>query len=443
MAIPSVEIDGITFRVISYNPEANMGKNRIVYESSAPGREPELYAAYRSRSEMGFWRLGLGYESMEKGYVDYVQASFIHLDLQKYFNTIIQTIPIPPATNSVESLSIPEKIQYVKDNEAMNRIPLPGCRYSKKGKEDNIRNHLNDYKTRLIEIEELRPYIRERCSSTKVHEESFKEFSDFIESSPLFDVESVELIYPDYTFAFESSSEKLEFQADIYCCNFTSNAKLYFMKYDLTLELNYTPVRPPFIVTGNFAPLMFTPKTATITEFGTYSHYIMGGAYICKIFDYNHPSQITRKEQKSMFAFDKYTYVGNRYTNLYPYKYMQLKEDRTLIFVRPPPPPAGPFRIKAPPYVRALFSKKAAVESGEILPERYHNLSRNQQKLYSEHKQLLETLPPVGQFARNKAIAEGRPPPPPGTLGPSLSGGRRKNTRRRKNKRRRTYKRSH
>ena len=42
MAIPSVEIDGITFRVISYNPEANNNKRRIVYESSAPGREPEL-----------------------------------------------------------------------------------------------------------------------------------------------------------------------------------------------------------------------------------------------------------------------------------------------------------------------------------------------------------------------------------------------------------------
>jgi len=451
MEIPAVEIDGITFRVISYNPEANNNKRRIVYESSAPGREPELYAAYRSSSEMGFWRLCLGYERLEKG-ADYVQASFIHLELQKYFNIIIQTKEIP--MNSILSLRNAGKVRY---NENSERVALPGCIYSKEGKEEKIKNHLRDYETRIVKIEELKPYLQAGCSSTKVHEELFKEFSDFIESSPLFDVESVELIYPNYTFSIHTSVENVTFQANIYCCNFTSNAKLYFMKYDLVLETNYGGGQPPFTVTGNFAPLIFTPKITTITEFGTYSQYIMGGLYICKIFDYKYPNQITRKEHKSMIGFGDYTYVGNRYTNLYPYKYMRLQEDGTLIFVRPPPS-AGPLRIRAPPVVRALISQKVAEQTGEISPLHPFYKSRVEKARNFNYRQLLESLPPVGQFARNKAataaaeaqrleaqVAEAPPPSEKPVSDPwaGYSGGRRKKkTRRRKNQRRRTYRRS-
>jgi hypothetical protein len=464
MASPVIEIDGITFRIISYNPEANNEKRRIVYESSAPGRDPEQYAAYRSSSEMGFWRLCLGTERMEKG-TDYVQASFIHLELQKYFNTIIQTSDIPPATYFLPSFNNTAKqTQYLEDNEAMNLIPLPSCYYIKKEKNEKIKAHLRDYQTRPVQVEELKPYLKAGCGSTKAYEELFKGFSNFIESSPLFDVESVELIYPGYTFAAKISVDTITFQADIYCCNFTSNARLYFMKYDLTVVRDYGgpggPERPK-TVTGNFAPVIFIPRTATITEFGTYSQYILGGAYICKIFDYNDPKQITQKEKRnSRIPFGDYAYIGNRYTNLYPYKYMRVQEDNSLVFVRPPPSPPGPLRIRVPqfPEVKSRFDKLAALQREEISPKTH--LTETERSIFRERLRLLGSLPRKGKFARNKAVAlanaERRPHPPPLPRSPTVSpgfmskssmplvfGGRKKTTRKRKNRGRRTYRRSH
>jgi hypothetical protein len=48
----------------------------------------ETFAAYRSRSELGVWRLLFfnNNGTYHKGRFDYVQQTMIHFDLQKYFN---------------------------------------------------------------------------------------------------------------------------------------------------------------------------------------------------------------------------------------------------------------------------------------------------------------------------------------------------------------------
>jgi len=69
---------------------------------------------------------------------------------------------------------------------------------------------------------------------------------------------------------------------------------------------------------------MIPPET-TVSIYGTYSKYVYLGGYICKIFEYN--EQCNRNEQGLDCKYGKYTYIGDRYKELYPYKSFKLDGD--------------------------------------------------------------------------------------------------------------------
>ena len=88
MSIPEITIDGIIFRLLSYDPHNNDGRGRLIF-SSTVGDSKGVYAAYQSKSDIGLWRLCFGESTLEKG-VDYVQSSLIHIELQRFFNHVIK-----------------------------------------------------------------------------------------------------------------------------------------------------------------------------------------------------------------------------------------------------------------------------------------------------------------------------------------------------------------
>ena len=70
--------------------------------------------------------------------------------------------------------------------------------------------------------------------------------------------------------------------------------------------------------TNAFIPILLTTSEAIITEYGVYSNYISSGFYICKILDYI--QQCSLAETEISRCSINYTYIGDRYQRLFPFK---------------------------------------------------------------------------------------------------------------------------
>ena len=102
--IKPITISGFTF--LALKRWENQGRNHITFSSTtADGVITEL-SAYESSSELGFWRLFVflshdsdtyykGLVDKKTGFMgwDYVQQTFIHLELQKYFDEVYPKLP--------------------------------------------------------------------------------------------------------------------------------------------------------------------------------------------------------------------------------------------------------------------------------------------------------------------------------------------------------------
>ena len=65
-------------------------------------------------------------------------------------------------------------------------------------------------------------------------------------------------------------------------------------------------------------PFLLIPVGILINNLGLYSKYILAGAYICKLFDY--AVQCSINENIRHQCTINYTYIGDRYNNMFPFK---------------------------------------------------------------------------------------------------------------------------
>jgi len=355
MSVPEITIDGIVFSAVSYKPELNDGRGRIIF-SSTVGESKRLNMAYQSKSEGGLWRLCIGGERLVKG-ADYTQASLIHIQLQEYFNKVIEM------TNG--------KIFGFEFEDTSKKIHSQYCEYVTERFEgvytkeqhfyDEVNGHLSDIEYYGIEFtkRKIEEYTLEQeffdkykrdipvCGNSAITRDMLNFISDFIERN--YKYQSLELIYPGYKYELQEASqiskkeELTEFDGDIYECNFENGKKLCFIKFNVKIsEFGGETV----LEKSGFAPLTMLPAGATITKFGTYSQYISLGAYICKIFDYQMQCSEENTRGRPMINgytldyqgrtveakipkcdVDIYIYIADRYLSLYPYKYFKIHED--------------------------------------------------------------------------------------------------------------------
>jgi hypothetical protein len=65
-----------------------------------------------------------------------------------------------------------------------------------------------------------------------------------------------------------------------------------------------------------YCPLLLTTNE-NITKYGLYENYVYSGNYICKPFDYS--TQCSIDENRQFICSEEYTFIGNRYNNLFPF----------------------------------------------------------------------------------------------------------------------------
>lgn len=68
----------------------------------------------------------------------------------------------------------------------------------------------------------------------------------------------------------------------------------------------------------HYMPIILTVPGAKANRFGIYDKYINSGSYVCKMFDYHY--QCFPDETSVGQCTGKYTYIGHRYTMLFPFK---------------------------------------------------------------------------------------------------------------------------
>ena len=271
-------------------------KNEITY-----------FSVYGSNTEFGIWRLVAGsniinFAPLYKGKSDYVQQTMIDINLQLFINKEI---------NIITAITIQSDFKLYTDNEYSNVNEF----MYQAGKNTPLTIAHIDDESRQLRIE---PFITYNAKAENLCEYAndindvylvtiqtrLNELSDLIESNPGFEIVKVKSIN--------------DFHIDPYPI-----LSMYFVQFKNSIILYYftfTHTHPP---TGNpkkyHTPLILTNNTAKITKYGTYSHYVLAGDYICKPAHGN-PARNEKSIKLEYKGMRNRFLIADRYTNLYPYK---------------------------------------------------------------------------------------------------------------------------
>jgi hypothetical protein len=323
--VEPIILDGITFLAI--NKWKNGRKQHINFTSTTPDASTKPLCAYKSQSEVGTWRLFVMYDRRGTYYkgapsyvekfgvtvygVDYVQQSFIHYDLQKYFNSVLDVLP--EITGRYPIIAEVEKY-------------IPGIGNDRVIQ--SIKDEIDD-PSRMEKIEPFFSYFNKpesRCGFPLDTRENLLKLSEEVEAA--FPVVGIpELVYENYTF-IDNDLEMARYGPDIFTNKIMLTADiyktklgevgdkqiiLYFMIYSINTSVEGNNSIKPMKEEYKLAPCFLTTSN-DITPFGLYSKYVLAGNYICKVLDYT--IQCYRKNKRCTRT---YSFTGDMYDSIYPF----------------------------------------------------------------------------------------------------------------------------
>jgi len=327
----TITIDNYTFRLIrqtnhtqNYNHVVEISVFGIIDQRIFPN-----FWVYQSNSELGFWRLcyinirkrlGIEKTPFHKGENDYIQSTFIHLELQFFINENIHNIPfveLSPREKEEQKFCFYGWSPKIMDREE-DELPYI--------------DEVIDDDNRII-LEEPFNLLNEQAKcgftgdmSNSYIEELLNIFS--VNFSDTFNILETRLLY-EYKFNFGGiiNSNNNIFSIELSRKNpnetyKTNNIILYFVMTELMVSESI--IERQFIDNiikicdkkYHIFPFLLIPQSSSINYLGIYTHFIPCGIYICKLFDYHY--QCSLEEQYNNRCTESYSYIGNRYDNLFP-----------------------------------------------------------------------------------------------------------------------------
>ena len=294
-------------------------------------RETKIYPdfwVYQSNSELGLWRLcvfsdqrrtriaeGI-FTQFDKG-LDYVQSTLIHLELQKFINENIHNIRIQVFDPEIHKCICFERFNGCDQplpDEFEDEVPL-------------IDMIINDEETIPI-YEEPFKSINERLTCGRENprvNDILRDFSiNFKDQYNIIDVKYVDKHSFNFMNVIKSKGYiySVELERKTYLPDSRTNKILLYVtitqlqKHNI-LENEYS--ENIINICGklfHIFPFLLIPFNSKINFYGIYEHYIPSGIFICKLFDYTR--QCSREEILNNECTPSYTYIGNRYYNLFP-----------------------------------------------------------------------------------------------------------------------------
>jgi hypothetical protein len=317
-----MEIDRITFRLIQ---KIWNGHYTLVQIESEHNMKTTTFYVYPSKSELGVWR----FCSYDKSFVykgatietenytyDYVQHTLIHIQLQLYINQHLDALP------EIDQALYPAIDPY-KDN-----IDNP-----------NRQLHISPFIwfQKLLQCGEIRTpkesYLHALYGNLPNQPSTLVEaFSKQLETFYSIVPNSIREEHPSYSTYFEYVILLTKVIKSVTLTSPTQQVKLYFLEIKCTKQIDERVKHkiPPEMMENidkvcsiplHYMPILLTTPDVTCNELGLYNTYIPCGAFICKLFDYSTQDyiQCTKNEIVCGRVTPKYSYIGSRYLNIFPF----------------------------------------------------------------------------------------------------------------------------
>ena len=336
------------FQLLSTTECHSNYKNCVYISSMRQDSHAETrFWIYQSNSELGIWRfcaritdtiMFKGYNgkklinakstSYEMAYeMDYIQNTLIHIKLQCYVNMHIHLLtPLVIKTardyldNDLEPTPIKcNNIANIHDNRVIhnpNRVVIEHPFYQLQktftcGKTDPTELDLHNLHKFSDKLEELYTF-------SKTTEPPF----EFVSEYKFTFINRITITGKIYKIALHRKHKLPKSK--------TNTIIIYFLAVNL-MECG-PPSSNPTITRniGNICKKLihFMPFCVTVNDninkFGLFEKYVLTGAYICKLFDYSSAKymQCLRSELANSQCSSDYSYIGDRYENIFPFKYL-------------------------------------------------------------------------------------------------------------------------
>jgi hypothetical protein len=296
----------------------------IVQFKSNENGEEKILNAYRSSSELGIWRLGyLRTEDcgLKKFELDYVQGTLLHHLLQKIINENFINLPtIPHETSGTilmkehvsnkqyltkknyYELNSEEQEQFIKSH---GFIMLKFPSIEEEEEIDSISRKVQMVPFSDITIK-CHNKVKEREINTQLEDLSSK-------------IQSVYVIGRNNfinSYDFEEVNENIRSTISIYTINLNTelldnNVTLVYCKYKLIYNSKES--------SGYYGIALLKTNDSKVNKYGIYEKFIDSGIFICKPVSYLSTCDMDEEELEKKRCSKTYIYVGDRYTNIYPY----------------------------------------------------------------------------------------------------------------------------
>jgi len=341
---PFITIDNYKFTLIGKLNERHYWYVYIFSEHIADPTDKTNFWVYPSNSELGLWRLSATSENIKyKGqfvsaferrtrdptvqyfYYDYVQQTCIYIELQVFINQHfgnLKTVAAPLSLMTPNKPHDPKSRISFADNEKIFNL---------------IDNHDRQIQLspfillqQIIECGEVETVTPRRRPPDVV----IKEFSQQLEIEYDLLYENIEIIAP-YNKVFQDmidingnimrfplKNKRTNEIVMLYAC-VVKMTEIQTVSAFRNSRENITRICGKDL---HIMPFFLTTADSSINCFGTYTKYIPCGAFICKLFDYSDGyhklsgyKQCTPTEFARNHCTSTYSYIGDRYDNIFPF----------------------------------------------------------------------------------------------------------------------------
>jgi hypothetical protein len=338
------EVDRI---IVNIHSSESTNKN-LLYDDNTIDEKVNKFSVYLSRSNLGCFRLlYITYGHYAKGHEDYIQQTFIHLELNDYINKCVPILSDVDYDYTDRSLNVYRYLQQNDTNFNMSKNNIFNMLNNSIFIQNlkNIKNHIDD-NSRMIKKNPFIEYNQQiRCGHEKKEDKNtiIKILRDF--SNKLTDLYN----YSENNFVCEHTvnNELDNFKIQFYKLNLNLKQKDYsnidnIILYYCNVEIEKFNglITNSYIKTDrkNFKLPVFLTSDNKITKFGTFTNYILAGNYICKLFEY-------REQCKDQLCTFKYQLIGDRYDNIFPFNIIKepIEPQKTLVI---PVQPTRPVQLQ-------------------------------------------------------------------------------------------------